>query len=79
MNDEGTYGKTMVFESFFNSPTLPKDQIGGWLFRGHDKNDEYQEFVVLGAECDPVNYPDDWIDWCRIPIARGSALLARHE
>jgi hypothetical protein len=72
MND--AYGKTMVFDAFFNSPDIPDDQVGGWLVRGHDREDVYQEYVVHG-EWTNESSPDDWIDWIRVPIKRGSVLL----
>ena len=69
------YGKRMVFDAFFNAPTCAEDRIGGWLVRGHDKDDIYQEFVVTG-EWSNTHCPDGWIDWIRVPIEVGTPLLA---
>jgi preprotein translocase subunit Sec63 len=69
-----TYGPRMVFDAFFNAPDLPEEKTGGWLVRGHDKDDVYQEFIVIGKWSN--NYcPKGWIDWIRVPIEVGSALL----
>ncbi len=73
-NRDPSYGPTMVFDAFFNAPDLPKEQIGGWLVRGHDRDDVYQEFVVKG-EWTVDHWPTGWIDWVRVPIEIGSPLL----
>ncbi len=70
-----TYGPMMVIEAFFSAPSLPDDRIGGWLCRGHDKNDVYQEYTVVGAMWSSSMMPGDWIDWFRVPIEIGSPLL----
>lgn len=70
MND-----KKMVFLSFFNYPDESKMDIGGWLIRGHDKNDVYQELVINKRTLSSSDYPNDWIDWCRWPLEVGSILL----
>ena len=71
---DSTYGKTMVFDAFFNAPDLPDDRIGGWLVRGHDKDDVHQEYTVVGAWSNSI-MPTGWIDWIRVPIEIGSPLL----
>jgi hypothetical protein len=64
----------MVFVAFFNAPEIPDDKAGGWLVRGHDSNDVYQEFVVIGVWSNK-NCPVGWIDWIRVPIEVGSPLI----
>lgn len=66
-------GPRMVLDAFFG-PDIPDDQVGGWLVRGHDKDDVYQEYTVVG-EWHNSMMPKDWIDWIRTPIAKGSPLL----
>ena len=65
----------MVLNAFFDAPDLPQDRVGGWLVRGHDKNDEYQEYTVVGSVWSNSMSPTGWIDWCRTPIEIGSPLL----
>jgi len=67
----------MVFDAFFNYPDESKMDIGGWLVRGHDANDQYREVVVQGEW---TNATFDmtvrgWHDWCRWPLEKGSPLL----
>jgi hypothetical protein len=69
-----SYGPMMVFDVFFNSPDIPSEQIGGWLVRGHDKDDVYQEYVVVGDWLN-AHGPVGWIDWIRTPVQKGSPLL----
>lgn len=73
------YGKTLVFDAFFNGPDLTDDRVGGWLIRGHDSEDVYQEYVVAQHPCPVPAYPDRWIDWIRAPIEKGSPLLSDEQ
>ena len=83
MADE-SYGPMMGINAFFNAPDLPASEIGGWYVRGHDANDHYQEFVVPIAgdsAAQDVIFPkvDGWLDWHRVPLAKGSPLLQPSE
>lgn len=69
------YGKTLVFDAFFNGPEIADNRIGGWLIRGHDSNNVYQEYVVAQHPCPISAYPKGWIDWIRVPIEKGTPLL----
>lgn len=70
------YAKGFTLDAFFNSPSDDKD-AGGWLIRGYDANDEYQEIVHVGEWKQPECFAlvEGWIEWFRVPIPKGSPLL----
>jgi hypothetical protein len=71
-----SYGPHMALNGFF-APWPPEERIGGWLVRGHNKDGIYEEYVVVG-EWDSWG-PEGWIDWYRVPIEIGSALLVEQD
>lgn len=74
------YRKGFTVEAFFQPYPKAMD-VGGWLIRGYDQNDEYQEVVHVGEWKQPECFKliEGWIEWIRVPIPKGSPLLTKEE
>ena len=68
----------MTLNAFINDWSVPKALIGGYYIRGHDENDEFQEFVVVGSEWpykEVLGRVRHWIDWVATDLEIGNPLL----
>ena len=73
MKTDSSYGHKATLDKFF-APWPPENEIGEWYVEGHDANDVYQDFVVVG-EWKAEHIPQGWVDWIRTPIRTGNPLL----